>query len=751
MITEWFLAISVVVTTTIYANPLPDNWRSIQLEESTVASSTKWAGIARIRGGLLISRINFQYLNKICNDLETDIVTSTQTITTVTNLNFKDKLTFVLQRLSFMILTLEKAYANLLFYTESYLLCTYDIATKTRTKYLQFQRELDKVWTKLKKQPQLNKRHEPRMENNTTTILLNSTIITAITNSTRHNKHSTFKFLNMPNTELRTSFPVVSTIDILAAARPEPTKEAFFPILIGLGAAFGGGLLTGTLLNNNINNEQIQTLNNNIHKVNENVRITNNRIDVLTKNISTTISDIKTVLSTLTNQIEISHKLNALLWNLDKLAENAMHLLILFKLQKSTITLLEAGIINPDLLDISAVKNIISEGITKFNNLEFPVPVNRDNMKDIFKLATVEKISQNNFVMLIPLFRKEKFHIYTLTPHPLRIKNSELVIPTLTQLILVNNNSYITAETDHLRTINNETHVLTIGMPIWQHTKPSCEWETFRQNLDGMLTACTFTHLGEGDKTFFSPRKHNNLLYLTTPTKVNFKCPGTNIRDTLQGLYTIPRECEVITDTLQWSPIQSVKIDLNELLTNSTTNTFDSTKLPIIDFNKTDSVHQSLKDIIEKIPNSDTPFTFNFTNDYTLQDVKNYSVIAYGTLSILVIIQYVFLGSFLIIYCTRLYRKRNKLHSTIDSLSKFRRNLQERDSIRNLRDNLRHKKDKLKTKLNETIPHPSSPALMLNSLRSSIRNKTDVGVDTTDLASTKTNTRKVMYPAIPRY
>ena len=745
------LVVALCVVAISYAAPVHDSSREIQLERK-IATSIKWNGVARMRGGLLISIINFKHLNTLCNDLNTDIVTTTQTITTVTTLTFKDTTNLLINRLSFIILTLEKAYDNLISYTETYLLCSEKLAKTLRQKYRNLKQQLDKTWNKLSKNSQLIKRREFSDKHNTTSIFLNSTIITAITNLTRQNKYSNFKFLNTSNTELRTSFPVISTVDILAAARPQPSKEEFLPILIGLGAAFGGGLITGTLLNNNLNAEQITTLNENIHKVNENVKITNNRIDILSKNITTTISDIKTVLKNLVSHVEESQKINAYLWNLDQLAENAMNLLILFKLEKQSITLLEAGIINPELVDTTTVQNIIAEGITKFDDVEFPFPINTNSMKDILKLIVVEKISVNNFIILIPLFKKTEFRIYTLTPHPLRIKNSKLVLPKLTQLILVSNESYVLTDSKHLKQINNVTSVLTMGMPVWQHTKISCEMEMFRQNLDGMLTACTFTTLGDSDRTFFRQQKNKNLLYLANSTRVNFKCPGTNIRDTLIGLYTIPTECEISTDTLNWSPIQSVTVKLDELLTNSTSTGFDSTKLPIIDFNKTDKVHKSLKDIIEQIPDPNTPFTFNFTNDYTLKDVKTYSIIAYGTLSILVIIQYVILGIFLCIYCTRKFKNKNKkFQSALDSLSKFKRNINERDSFKKLKDNLRQHKDNIQTKLNDKRAHPSSPTLMLNSLRSSFRNKTDVGVDTADLASTTTHTRKVVYPPIPRY
>jgi hypothetical protein len=63
----------------------------------------------------------------------------------------------------------------------------------------------------------------------------------------------------------------------------------------------------------------------------------------------------------------------AMMWNLEQLAENAINIHLSFRLGEITITMLESGIINPDLIDITTFKKIISEGLNVFTELEFPL------------------------------------------------------------------------------------------------------------------------------------------------------------------------------------------------------------------------------------------------------------------------------------------------------------------------------------------------------------------------------------------
>ena len=194
----------------------------------------------------------------------------------------------------------------------------------------------------------------------------------------------------------RTSFPkiewahqVPSLITELESTRPSPQiKSQHFIVatLVGLGVAFGAGALTTSLVGSfagNNNQQDIKTLNDNIKKINTKLTITNERITILSENVTKSIiSDIKLILDKMDRVQETGDLYSLMLWNLDQLIQVSSQTYQSFKLGKVIVTMLEAGIINPDLIDITSLKRIIQDarGSDDFQRIRVPFKYQQINI-----------------------------------------------------------------------------------------------------------------------------------------------------------------------------------------------------------------------------------------------------------------------------------------------------------------------------------------------------------------------------------
>jgi hypothetical protein len=356
--------------------------------------------------------------------------------------------------------------------------------------------------------------------------------------------------------------------------------------------------------------------------------------------------------------------------------------------------------------------------------------------------------------MVIPLVNKITYRIYTLIPHPVSIKSKTLVIADINDVILVSNNTYIITDSDNIHSITNNTHIVTQVEPIWSINKSTCEWESYKQNVSAMLYLCNYKKVGMINGTFMTETKYHRLLYLTERTQVEIDCPDGRIRDNMKGLHKLPLQCDITTDEVHWPAKQTLKIDIHELLTNVPTK-FDSTQLPIVNLNDTINVHDSIKTLISELPSEDDPFTFDFDeHNLSLQQVQSYTIIAYGVLTTMVIINSIILGLMLIVKCRKCLRNR-RLHLNHMSSTFYGA----RKSFSGLRDSIRERRRGLKNRVTRRIPN--SPSIALRSLRSSLRDKihgsssnenpqkVDIGINTEEFP-TNFKLRKHIHPAIPR-
>lgn len=242
--------------------------------------------------------------------------------------------------------------------------------------------------------------------------------------------------------------------------------------------------------------------------------------------------------------------------------------------------------------------------------------------------------------------------MYTLIPHPIQVQQDTLMIAEINDVFLYDHNSYIITNSKNIHSLNDETHLVKNIEPIWDLNQSSCEWECFQGNTTAILFLCNFKKLGTQNGIYLKDTADNRLIYLTKATQVQLDCPAGKIRDVLTGLHIIPFECDITMQGVNWPARLFQKINVETLLTQSPKgDSFSITHLPTYKINDTSPLHSTIKTLIEKLP-SEKPFTIKFEEyDLSLEEVQSYSIIAYGAISIMVIINSILIG---VIYLTKI-------------------------------------------------------------------------------------------------
>ena len=94
----------------------------------------------------------------------------------------------------------------------------------------------------------------------------------------------------------------------------------------------------------------------------------------------------------------------AIQWNLDQLLSLNAEILNSFKLAELTLTLLDKGILNADLIELDSFKLIVEEGLKLFPELRFPLEINRTNLRHIVRILKVQRVGKKKFVMVQKTF-----------------------------------------------------------------------------------------------------------------------------------------------------------------------------------------------------------------------------------------------------------------------------------------------------------------------------------------------------------
>ena len=625
---------------------------TLSLEEitqlRTPIASTKYAQDVQLKGAILISPIDLSFIDLLCFQITDILKLSTKIIERLNRANFMKGEQHQVRKTAYILLKLETKMDSIIKYVGKLTLCN----------------NMQKIyWERGELKHQIG----------------NSWV----------------------NIKLRKE----ETMNLMAAARP-PKEVQNSPLILGalaLGTGLVGGGLLSSIFGSKDHTEEINTLNNNIHKVNKRIQITSQRLDVLSQNISKTMTNIKTILDRMQNQNSEQQIRNGIFWNLNQILNSAQNIDFLIRLSETSITLLRKNIINIELIDVENIRSVVKEGLKTFKDLKFPLnEISKHTLPNIVKIMDIQEVRQSKFMAILPLVEKTTFEIYGLIPLPIQIKpgiNTPgiLSIAETNEIILFNQNNYIIVNEDDLTPLTNTTYLLNTIKPRWLGNQSTCEWEAFNKNNEGMLKQCHFKKIGLSEGIYLTERNKERYFFSTKTKWVILNCPDGQIRSSLRGLYKIPQECDLETDTVKWPAKIAKHINIVSIL-DTRPKEYDITYLPLFTLNHSSAVHESIKTLIDEIPDSTESFTGKLqNNDWTLEEIKPISIMAYGVLSILVITNSIILGILILLKCRKVWRNRNKLK---EQPRKLRNSLREkiieipipsRESLRNTWDRTKHK------------------------------------------------------------
>ena len=482
--------------------------------------------------------------------------------------------------------------------------------------------------------------------------------------------------------------------------------------------------------------------------------------------MSDSIATVKNILDQLVETQRVSDIHNAINWNLDQLLTELTNIQNTFKVGELTVTLLEKGILNAELIDLQSLEKIIAEGRTYFPKLEFPLKVSRYSLHHIVKVLTIQRLGHLKYIMVIPMTYPEEYEVIKLIAHPVKIGATSLVIPTLRNIILHNNDSYVITDRENIYSISNQQHWLLEIEPIYNKRKNTCEWQALQRNNKETLRLCNYKKIGQINDTLVIETDQNRIIYFSKPTKVKLGCPEKDILDTLDGLHEVPLTCDIITDDVFWPSKRMVTIDINY---SDSLLDLGSTLIPVVKLNATSKVHDSLRDLIEKLPETDEAYTIDF--DYyglSSNEIQSYSIYAQTLLSIIVCINSILI---IVILIKWIYRKKPE----IKAFTRDFRDTSWSSRFKGIRDSLKTKPRKVRSSLNSlrssvrtrgsnvkrivTSPHKRKTSnLSKKSLsesvtppRSDTSNRMDIATDTDSLSNKPPPYVQEMYPVLPRY
>ena len=248
-----------------------------------------------VSGAYLLTRINLNFVENLCHQINVNLEL---TIKSFRNLidseiikKFKDDRGFT-RRIGFYTLGIENTYNQILSIIENNQMCTEQILVEVEDKYSSLQIHLNEVWKIIK------------------------------TSETNSNTAITQAFI-----ENRPELTV-----------PKPTVSIFLGVGIALATAAISGGIIATLFSGN--DQDIDKINNELHRVDKKVLLTNKRIDIMAERVTKSLQDIKVILNNMQTLNEGTEERQMLTWNLSQLQIASANTILLLKIIDNTLTCL---------------------------------------------------------------------------------------------------------------------------------------------------------------------------------------------------------------------------------------------------------------------------------------------------------------------------------------------------------------------------------------------------------------------------
>ena len=274
---------------------------------------------------------------------------------------------------------------------------------------------------------------------------------------------------------------------------------------------------------------------------------------------------------------------------------------------------------------------------------------------------------------MIPIVNKTPYRAVKLIPLPVDIGSNTLVIAQTKDLVLTNKNGYIITNSKEIHEIEKGKFIIKETLPVWTDKSSNCELEAYRGNVDMIFKNCNFVKLGMTDGMHVTVTPPNRILYLTEKTQVALNCPDGRIKSELVGLHSVSDKCDITTKLLNWQAEQSKHIEVEQIL-QELPEAYDITELPIIELNSTSEIHESIKELINKLP-KDTNTSKFIIDDWSLEEIQSYSVLTQG-ITIAFMVLHAIVTAILVILKCRENKRIPKITRKNESYSTFKRRIE---------------------------------------------------------------------------
>ena len=592
------------------------------------AAILPWSGTTYIPGAYLLVRLNLLMINATCTKFSSNLDAATKLVKVLEDTELEGGTPNNIKRFGYALLKLETDFKITLNYLSQLLLCS-GRGGELYGKYNKFRRQSSRVWTLLKRTGVRSLTVSPYDSHPlTSTSAVNNSDDTITTSNV-----TTFPWKS-GLTDTNDTYPdnAIGLLDILDQARPTRSREPKSPIIIGLGLGFLSTYLLGNYFNSDAS--AIKALNDNIHTNNKNIMVTNERVDILSRNVSDAFDSIRNILDKIADSQNYADIHYTILWHLDQLMDSTTSLREAFKISEITLTLLDKGILTPELVKLESLKKIIDEGIKAFPHLHFPLAIERYKVIHITRVVTIQRIAHLRYMMVIPLMHSRKYETYSLVPHPVELGPDYMALPELANTLLKDETTYVLTQKSKIYSVSLETHLLLEVEPIFNQNRSSCEWAGYTKNFTAMLSLCNYKRISQATDMTLTETENHRLVYFANSTMVTLLCPTKNINKELIGLHKLPLVCDIKTEQVYWPAKNTLTINIDT--SEDQYIDIDATYLPMISVNQSNPMHDSLKQLISEIPKKHQPMTIDYEYyDLSLEQVQTYSLFLQSLITVL--------------------------------------------------------------------------------------------------------------------
>lgn len=213
-------------------------------------------------------------------------------------------------------------------------------------------------------------------------------------------------------------------------------------------------------------------------------------------------------------------------------------------------------------------------------NKALPMDMGREDTLHIFKYTMIRASKRNNKIIMkltIPIVKRDEFVLYKLTPVPLKLHKSTLIVKPVTSYFLLDKQERMFNEMSSDQIENgiriDDTEVIYKPTKITQLIPDnSCEWQLFRkQDLETYTKVCEMGQIKNGN--YMVAVNKNDVYYLSIrdPWEFTKRCDHQRherIMWTDDGLITLQADCDYATDEFIVHGHSTYKLNESQLISS---------------------------------------------------------------------------------------------------------------------------------------------------------------------------------------